>query len=59
MTFAVINETKTFLSSSRDGSIKAWNINGDALVFNQSFTDGLKACYQTTGQDIEILFLNT
>lgn len=45
------------LSSSMEGTIKAWKIEGDKMVLSSEITEGIQSCFKTN-TNFEILYLN-
>lgn len=59
MVHQVINGTNYVLSSSMDGTIKAWNFNeSNQLILNTGITDIFKNCMNNGNPNIEVLFLD-
>lgn len=54
----IINGEKFILSSSQDGTIKVWKIEGVNLIFNKPMSDAFIGFYNTVGAKLEILFMN-
>lgn len=46
------------LSSSKDGTIRVWKIQGTTASLDQVSTDNLFSTYSTTGKKMQILFLD-
>jgi WD40 repeat protein len=46
------------LSSSKDGFIKVWNVNGNTISLDKISSDNLFATYATQGKVTQILFLD-
>lgn len=52
------NNMPIVLSSSNEGTIKVWRIEGDKMVLSPEYTEGLSKCFKTGTNTFEVQFLN-